>query len=275
MFAHNPFSELASLIPPAAMKTYVIVMFLLVIGGTILDVIHKKSAKYFFENAEKSKKNRVRELGGGDKFSIMIQTLLVDIMTSAEFCNPTRRLAHLMKMYGFITFIVTTIILIFGYADGGEAPGLATFLWHLSALAVTVGGAIFWFSLRVDVASEGRSLFPLVRADIFIVSLMGTTGFGLLWSLTSNMVLFALFLLSSTVLFSTVFWSKFAHMFFKPAAAYQKRVTKADGSRENLPETGDLSDPELQKRFPDIPEYMGSTPPDMGRGIKREKPRHY
>ena len=36
-------------------------------------------------------------------------------------------------------------------------------------------------------------------------------------------------------------------MFFKPAAAYQKWVAKADGSRDNLPEIGDLADPELQK----------------------------
>ena len=64
-------------------------------------------------------------------------------------------------------------------------------------------------------------------------------------------------------------------MFFKPAAAFNKRVIKADGSRENLPEIGDLTDPELQKKFPDIPQYMGANPPNMGLGIKREQPRHY
>jgi hypothetical protein len=64
-------------------------------------------------------------------------------------------------------------------------------------------------------------------------------------------------------------------MFFKPAAAYNRRVTKADGSRENLPEIGDLSDPELQKRFPDIAEYLGKNPPNMGLGIKREQRNHY
>jgi len=64
-------------------------------------------------------------------------------------------------------------------------------------------------------------------------------------------------------------------MFFKPAAAFQKKVAMADGSRENLPEDFDLSDPEVQARFPDIPMYMGTNPPDMGLGIKREAPRHY
>ena len=88
-------------------------------------------------------------------------------------------------------------------------------------------------------------------------------------------IFLGLFVISATVLFAGVLWSKFAHMFFKPAAAFNKRVIKADGSNENLPELGDLTDPELQKMFPDIPEYMGSKPSYMGLGIKREKPQHY
>ena len=64
-------------------------------------------------------------------------------------------------------------------------------------------------------------------------------------------------------------------MFFKPAAAYQKHVTRADGSRENLPADYDLTDPAVQAKFPDIPEYMGKNPAYMGHGIKRESPNHY
>ena len=63
-------------------------------------------------------------------------------------------------------------------------------------------------------------------------------------------------------------------MFFKPAAAYQKKITKADESRENLPADYDLSDPETQRKFPDIPMYMGDNPEYMGLGIKREAPKH-
>ncbi len=89
------------------------------------------------------------------------------------------------------------------------------------------------------------------------------------------MLFFGIFILASTVLFTTVIWSKFAHMFFKPAAAYQKKITKADGSQENLPDLPELSDPATQARYPDIPEYMGSNPAYMGLGIKRESPNHY
>jgi hypothetical protein len=37
----------------------------------------------------------------------------------------------------------------------------------------------------------------------------------------------------------------------------------------------DLTDPAVQERYPDIPEYMGKNPPNMGLGIKRESPNHY
>ena len=115
---------------------------------------------------------------------------------------------------------------------------------------------------------------------MFILGLLGTATFALLWSVTMgvailNMLFFVLFVLSSTFLFGTVTWSKFAHMFFKPAAAYQKKITKADGSQENLPDLPDLSSPETHARYPDIPEYMGTNPPYMGLGIKREAPHHY
>ena len=155
-------------------------------------------------------------------------------------------------------------------------------LWHLGAAMVMFGGYWFWFFIRVDVSAEGNPWYRIVRADLFILSLLGTTTFGLLWSIAqfqggaswTNLFL-ALFIIFSTVLFGGVLWSKFAHMFFKPAAAFNKRIIKADGSRENLPEIGDLSDPELQKRFPDIPEYLGAKPSYMGLGIKRERPQHY
>ena len=49
------------------------------------------------------------------------------------------------------------------------------------------------------------------------------------------MPVFGLQVVATTVLFGSVPWSKFAHMFFKPAAALQNRVAEANGSRSNLP----------------------------------------
>lgn len=277
MFAVNPFAELSALISPSVMQGYVVLMVILVVVGTILDMAHKKSAQYFFENAEKAKKNAKRTLSGGEKAGLAVATLANEVLTSAEFkVRPARRYSHLLTMYGFIIFVATTAWLIFGYAAAESAPAGLTTMWHIGAIMLCLGGYWFWFFIRVDVSSEGVKWYNFNgRGDIFIVSLITMGTFALLWSFTASMAMFVLFVISSTILFSTVFWSKFAHMFFKPAAAFQKRCIKADGSYENLPELGELSDPAIQAKYPDIPEYMGENPPNMGPGIKREAPTHY
>jgi len=272
MFTNNPFEQLAGIIPPDMMQAYVILMVIFVIGGTIIDMMHKKSAKYFFQNSEKAKKSATRTVSGGEKASLAINTLTSEVLTSSEFANTKRRISHLLTMYGFILFVVTTAILIFGE----NASDLTATLWHIGALMLCVGGYWFWFDIRVDVSAEGKKWYQISpRGDMFILSLLATCTFALLWSFTGSMLLFVLFIVSSTILFGGVIWSKFAHMFFKPAAAFQKKVTKADGSRENLPGKFDLTSAAVQEQFPDIPEYMGKNPEDMGLGIKRESPRHY
>lgn len=283
MFTSNPFSELSASIPTMVMQAYIILMILMVIGGTVLDMIHKKSAQYFFENAKKAEKNAKRSVGTGEKASIAVQVLVNEVLTSGEFCNVKRRLSHLLTMYGFILFVATTAIMIFVYpTPATPTPAILPLLWHIGALMLAIGGYWFWFFIRVDVSAEGLSWYRFERTDLFIVSLLTTATFGLIWSYTQSQgiagwstLAFVLFIASSTALFGSVFWSKFAHMFFKPAAAFQKRVTRADGSRENLPLEYDLTDPAVQAKFPDIPQYMGKNPPYMGPGIRRESANHY
>lgn len=283
MFMNNPFAELSAQIPVDVMQWYIILMVLLVVGGTIFDMVHKKSAQYFFENAKKAQKSAKRTVGVGGKASIATKVLVKEVLTSGEFCNVRRRLSHLLIMYGFVTLVVTTAILIFGYSTPETpAPAILTQLWHIGALMLCVGGYWFWFFIRVDVSAEGLSWWRVERADIFILSLLTTATFALAWSYTQSngiagwsTLFFVLFVVSNTTLFGSVYLSKFAHMFFKPAAAFQKRVTRADGSRENLPLEYDLTDPAVQEKFPDIPEYMGKKPAYMGHGIRRESANHY
>ena len=246
MFFDNPFAELSALIPPAAMQAYVTVMILLVAGGTLFDVLHKKSAKYFFENWKNANDRSRRDVGPDEMAVLAVQSAAVDVLASGEFCNPKRRIAHLLTMYGFVAYVVATIMLVFSYpTPETPAPALWTILWYLGALLVCVGGYWFWFFIRVDVAAEGHSPLRLVRADLFIVSLLTSVTFGLLWALTQasggfwSYLLLGLYILATTVLFGSIPWSKFSHMFFKPAAAFQKRVEKANGSRSNLPEPAD------------------------------------
>ena len=276
MIASNPFAELSALIPPAAMQAYVVLMVLLVIGGTLLDVMHKKSAKYFFEKGQSLKKLAKREVGSGEKIGIALGTVANEVLASGEFENPNRRISHLFIMYGFVIFVVTTALLIFALpAAGGETSGVVPLLWHLGALMICIGGYWFWFKIRVDVRSEGHQWYDVHLSDLFIVSLLLMATFALVWSLLGSVIALFIFIAAATTLFSTVFWSKLAHMFYKPAAAFQKKVAKADGSMDKLPDLPELTDPAVKQRYPDIPEYMGDTPPYMGLGIKRETPNHY
>ena len=238
MFTSNPFAELSAFIPPTVMQTYIVVMILMVAGGTLFDMLHKKSATYFFRAWRNSKGKATRRLGPGEMTSLAIRTAVVEVLASGEFCKVQRRLAHLLTFYGFLAYIITTVIMVFSYpAPDTPAPAILPALWNIGALMVLVGGTWFWFFLRVDVAYEGNSPFRLMRADLFVVSLLASVTSGLVWAFAqasgntvwTNLFL-ALYILSTTVLFVSVPWSKFSHMFYKPAAAFQKRVEEANGS---------------------------------------------
>ena len=47
--------------------------------------------------------------------SIAVQTAVVDVLASGEFCNARRRIAHLLGMYGFVIYVVATAIMVFAY----------------------------------------------------------------------------------------------------------------------------------------------------------------
>lgn len=246
MFTSNPFAELSAHISPPLMQAYIIVMILLVAGGTLYDILHKKSARYFFDNWKKVKAKGSQKIGGGEMMSLAVQTGAVDVLTSAEFCNQQRRIAHLLTMYGFLAFAASTVAMVFCYPSATTTPAVWPLLWHIGALMVCVGGFWFWFFIRADVSAEGHSPFRVMQADLFILSLLATTTFALIWSYTlathhwgSSKVFLGLLLFATTVLCGSVPWSKLAHMFFKPAAAFQKRVETANGSRRNLPAPAD------------------------------------
>jgi len=274
MFTSNPFAELSASVPPAAMQAYVVIMVALVAAGTLFDIVHKGSARYFFDNWRKSKGKAPQPVGGGELMSIAVKTGLVDVLTSGEFCNARRRIAHLLTMYGFAMYAISTVVMVFNASTASLWPQL----WWLGGLMVCLGGYWFWFFIRVDVAAEGNSPLRVVRADLFILSLLASVTLGLVWAFllargsSAANAAFGLYIIATTVLFGSVPWSKFAHMFFKPAAAFEKRVSKANGTADNLP-TLSRDDPEQQQRH--SMELLRDAPMDMGLGIKREAPRHY
>jgi predicted small integral membrane protein len=240
MFTSNPFAGLSASMAPAVMQTYVVLMIVLVAVGTLIDVVHKGSARYFFANWRRSK-NKGQQVGGGELVSIAAKTAVVDVLASGEFCNVRRRVAHLLTMYGFLLYVIATVVMVFNYSTSSIWPQL----WWLGALMVCVGGYWFWFFIRVDVVAEGNSPLRTTQADIFILALLGSATFALIWALLQASssawagFFFGLYIIATTVLFGSVPWSKFAHMFFKPAAAFEKRVSYANGTRSNLPAAAD------------------------------------
>ena len=260
MITVNPFVENVFNIPMLAMQAFLILMVLFTVGGVLLDMVHKKNVKFFFENAKKAKLSATNTVPTAKKVSIVVKTLAHDVATSAEFCGVTRRITHLLGMYGTIAFWVSSAILIF---SSSTASSVWPVIWHVGAIMTCIGGYWFWFIQRVDVRSEGNAWSRIVFADLFVMSLVLTSTFALLWSFfqSSNsiglaMLFFIMFVISNVVLFGGVYWSKFAHMFYKPGAAIQKHLAKADGSRDDLPEPADL-------------------PKQYGLGIKRSEPQNY
>jgi len=269
----NPFAVAGASLPAGFLQVFLVVMALAVVAGTLFDIVHKGSAKYFFANMRKSK-GKGRAMASGELVSIAVQTAVVDVLASGEFCNQKRRVAHLLGMYGFVLYVVATAVMVFGYPSDTTTPAIWPALWWIGALMVLVGLYWFWFFIRVDVAAEGQSPFRLAKADLFVLSLLASMTLGVVWAATGGGVgvLFWLYILATIVLFGGVPWSKFAHMFFKPAAAFDKRVSRANGTAENLP-TQTRDDPEQQKRH--SMELLRDAPMDMGLGIKREAPHHY
>ena len=266
MFTINPFAVLSETIPSIFLQSFVILMVGLIIVGTVMDMIHKKNVKYFFNNAKKAKKSATRELGTGERVSVIAKTVVYDIGTTSELGAGKRRVAHLLGMYGTILFWGASVVMIFFYAStSSSTPSLWPILWHAGAIMTVLGGAWFWFFLRVDVYSEAQPWYRIIQADLFVLALIATSLFGLIWSDLQSLNLYGrwddkvflvLYIVSNLVLFGGVYWSKFAHMFYKPGAAIQKNLAEADGSRDNLPPEAD-------------------APEQFGMGIKREAPKHY
>ena len=238
MFTSNPFADLTAAVSPSVLQWYLCLMILAVAGGTVYDMLHKSSAKFFAGRVQKSKSIAKRQLSAGEIIGMVVKVLAVEVAAAGEFCKPQRRISHLLMFYGVVFYLATTVIMVFCYPTHAETtPTVLPVLWHVGIIMAMVGGYWFFFLLRVNVAKDGQPVFKLVRADLFIVSLLASVTFALIWRLVSgsgsaSMVHTALglYVLSSTILFVSVPWSKFAHMFYKPAAAFQRRVEEANGS---------------------------------------------
>ena len=169
MFTTNPFAVLSSTVPSIALQAFVLLMLALVVIGTLMDIIHKKNVKYFFNNAKKAKKAASRELSLGEKTAIISKTVVHDIGTTSELGLGKRRFAHVLGMYGTILFWIGSGVMIFGYSSpNAVTPSIWPIIWHAGAILTCLGAYWFWFFLRVDVSAEAHSVFRIIKADLFV-----------------------------------------------------------------------------------------------------------
>lgn len=239
MFTTNPFIPLTLLVSPAVLQVYIVLMALAVAIGTLFDLLHGKKIKFFLQERKRTKAAAKRQLGAADMAAIAVLTLVHDIATFGEFCNNHRRISHVLMFYGFVLYLMTTIVMVFIYPTDTYAPAVLPILWNIGALMTLVGGYWFFFFLRVNVMHDGHSPWRLERADLFIVTLLASVTFALLLEVVAmaqntaaTRVFAGIYIFFTTLLFVSVSWSKLPHMFYKPVMAFQRRVEEADGSSD-------------------------------------------
>lgn len=204
-----------------------------------MDAWHKGSARFFTQRREKAAAAAKRRLSGVETALLAARTV-GEAAVSGEFCKWKRRTSHLLMMYGFFLYVITTVVMVFGYANAGETPSVLPALWDLGASMILAGGLWFFLFLRVNVAFDGDPPFHVGRADLFVLSLIGSAAFALIWHFvqtasgnsSAGLIFFGIYIFFTTLLFVSVFWSKFAHMFYKPVVAFQRRVEEANGSSD-------------------------------------------
>ena len=140
ILSNNPFSILAETVSTLAMQYFIIAMVLLIAVGTIIQMIHHKNLTYFFNNAKKAKLSATKELGVGEKASIIAKTTVVDIGTTSELGFGKRRLAHVLGMYGTILFWLSSAVLVFCYTGADKSNSQTwSMLWHVGAMLTCLG----------------------------------------------------------------------------------------------------------------------------------------
>ena len=87
MLSINPFAALSATLSPAVMQAYVVVMIVLVVAGTLFEVVHKGSARYFFQNMRKSTS------------CVLLRTIVESCPTKLLLANPAVDRRHYAELF--------------------------------------------------------------------------------------------------------------------------------------------------------------------------------
>ncbi|GIS89668.1 MAG: hypothetical protein CM1200mP18_23780 [Gammaproteobacteria bacterium] len=151
------------------MQAYVIIMVVLVGGGTLYDIIHKKRPSTSLKTGNnKNRGARGRLVWGSAALAVRSVVGMANVW---EFCNARRRIAHLLTMYGFLAqvfpqpfwFLLPNVCLTCTgiWPLSGIPGGLLGFCWWLLVLVLYSSGCaakvISPFVLCVPTCSSFRS----------------------------------------------------------------------------------------------------------------------
>ena len=131
MFTTNPFTALTLFVSPAVLQVYIVLMALAVAIGTLFDLLHGKKIKFFLHERKRAKAAAKRQLGAANMAAIAVLTLAHDILAFGEFCNRHRRISHILMFYGFVLYLMTTIVMVFIYPTDTYAPVVFPILWNI------------------------------------------------------------------------------------------------------------------------------------------------
>jgi hypothetical protein len=236
MYNPNPYVCLTFFLPTAGMQIYMGLMVCAVIIGTLRDLYRGRKLRFFVKRRFETRERQNRSLTAGEKMGVVAKAIVINVATSAEFQNKSRRTTHLLGLYGFVIYLISSLLMVLIYPSSKDTPIVLPIAWNIGAMMIVGGGLWFFLRQRVNVAHEGNSPWHLIRADLFISLLILSSAFALLMELsqlTGSKVWVGIFsgiyMLFTTLLFTTVRWSKFPHMFYKSALAIQKRLDEAQG----------------------------------------------
>ena len=108
-----------------------------------------------------------------------------EVLTSAEFGLGRRRVAHPaddVRLPALCRDPPSSWCSATRRPNRPRPPSLPQ-LWIAGALLICLGGYWFWFFIRVDVVGRGPyAPFRIMRADLFVLSLLASASLGLIWA---------------------------------------------------------------------------------------------
>jgi uncharacterized membrane protein YGL010W len=99
----------------------------------------------------------------------------------SKFHKTPRRTAHLLTIYGFVLYVVATLLMLFVYPTTAATPPTVSTLWTVGAGTVVIGGLWYFYFMRTDVAHDGYPPYHFARANLFVDSLVNVMIVALLW----------------------------------------------------------------------------------------------